>query len=65
MPGLKLDLTEMAGKGTAELTLDLAKLLPAKGTSDFHSETSLALNLGGQNQPMSVKMDLNVRFEAK
>ena len=65
MPGLKLDLTEMAGKGTAELTLDLAKLLPAKGASDFHSETSLALNLGGQNQPMSVKMDLNVRFEAK
>jgi hypothetical protein len=65
MPGLNLDLTEMAGKGTTEFTLDLAKLLPAKGATDFHSESTMALNLGGQNQPMSVKMDLNLRLEGK
>ena len=65
MPGLKLDLTKMAGKGTGDLTLDLAKLLPAKGTTDFHSETSMAMDLAGQKQTMTVKMDLNLRLETK
>ena len=65
MPGLKVDLTKMTGKGTGESTFDLAKLLPSAGTTDLHSETSMAMDMGGQKQAISTKMDLNVRLEAK
>jgi hypothetical protein len=65
MPGMKLDLTKMTGKGTGELSLDLGKLLPSAGTTDFHSETAMGLNMGGQKQAITVKMDLNLRLEAK
>ena len=58
MPGLKMDLTKMADKGTGELTLDLAKLLPAAGNSESHSESSMMMDMAGQNQAMTLKMDL-------
>ena len=32
---------------------------------DLHSETAMAMNMGGQKQAISTKMDLNVRFESK
>ena len=65
MPGMKVDLTQMTGKGTSERTLDLGKLLPSAGTSDLHSEAAMALDMGGQKQAISTKTDLNVRLEAK
>ena len=65
MPGLKMDLTKMAGKGTGERTVDLGKLLPIAGTGDVHTETSMALDAGGQKQAMTMKMDMNFRLEAK
>jgi len=60
-----MDLTKMTGKGAGEITLDLAKLLPAKGTADFHSETSMLMNMGGQKRAMTTKLDLDFHFEAK
>jgi hypothetical protein len=65
MPGLKMDLTKMAGKGTGERTIDLGKLLPIAGTGEVRSETSMSLDAGGQKQAMTMKMDMNVRLEAK
>ena len=65
MPGLKVDLTKMNGKGTGESTFDLGKLLASAGTSDLHSETEMAMDMGGQKQPISTKLDLNVRLESK
>ena len=35
MPGMKVDLTKMIGKGSGERTFDLAKLLPSEGTWTF------------------------------
>ena len=65
MPGLKVDLTKMNGNGTGESTFDLGKLLASAGTSDLHSETEMAMDMGGQKQPISTKLDLNVRLESK
>jgi hypothetical protein len=65
MPGIKLDLTKMTGKGTSERTFDLAKLLPTAGTGKVHTDTAMAMNMGGQKQAMTMKMDMDVQFEAK
>jgi hypothetical protein len=65
MPGLKMDLIKMVGNGSGERTFDLAHLLPTAGTGKLHSETSMAMNMGGQKQAMTMKMDMNLRFEAK
>jgi hypothetical protein len=65
MPGLKVDLTKMTGTGTGESTFDLGKLLPSAGTTVLHSETDMAMNMGGQKQPISTKLDLNVHLESK
>jgi hypothetical protein len=65
MQGMKLDVTKMAGTGGGEMTLDLAKLLPAEGTNDLRSDYSMALDMGGQKQAMAMKIDLNMRVESK
>lgn len=65
MPGLKVDLIKMIGTGTGESKIDLGKLLPSEGTTDLHSETDMALNMGGQKQPISTKLDLHVHLESK
>ena len=58
MPGLKVDLTKMIGTGTGESMFDLGKLLPSAGTMDLHSETDMAMNMGGQKQAISTKARL-------
>ncbi len=65
MPGLKVDLTKMTGNGTADVTSDLGQLLPLTGTADLHTERAMGMNAGGQKQSMTMKMDVNVRLEAK
>ena len=55
----------MIGTGTGESKIDLGKLLPSEGTTDLHSETDMALNMGGQKQPISTKLDLHVHLESK
>jgi hypothetical protein len=65
MPGMKVDLTKMTGKGTGQRTFALANLLPTAGTGVVHTEASMAMNMGGQKQAMTMKMDVDVQFEAK
>jgi hypothetical protein len=60
-----MDLTKMVGNGSGERTFDLAHLLPATGTGKVHSETSMTMNMGGQKQPMTMKIDMTLGFEAK
>src|ERR1035438_495832 len=59
MPGLKLDLIKMVGNGSSQSTCDLSHLLPSAGTGKVHSETSMTMNMGGQKQPMTMKMDID------
>jgi hypothetical protein len=65
MPGLKVDVNKMIGTGTGQGMFDLGKLLPSEGTMDLHSETDMAMNMGGQKQAISTKLDLNVRLESR
>jgi hypothetical protein len=65
MPQVKMDLTKMTGNGKGEVTYDLTHLLPQEGTMEFHSEYAMSMNAGGQKQAMNMKMDANLRFDAK
>lgn len=65
MPGMKVDLTKMSGRGTGEFKLDLGQLLPVEARSDSHSEISMGMTAGGQKQSMNMKMDVNLRFETQ
>jgi hypothetical protein len=65
MPGLKLDLTKMTGTGSGGVTFDLSRLAPLEGTMESQSDFSMAMNTGDQKQSMTMKLNLNVRIEAK
>jgi hypothetical protein len=65
MPGLKVDLTKMTGTGTGGVTLELGQLLPLEASLESQSDLSMAMDLAGQKQAMTMKMGLNVRLEVK
>jgi hypothetical protein len=65
MPGVKLDLTKLSGNGTGIINFDLAHLLPQEATSELHSEYAMAMNMGGQKQPMTMKVDVNAQLKSK
>ena len=65
MPSLKLDLAKMVGKGAGEAIVELAQLLPSAGSVNIHSEFSLGMNMGGQTQAVTLKMDVSLQTEAK
>jgi hypothetical protein len=65
MPGLKLKLNKLVGKGTGSNTFDLAQLLPSERTAELHTENYLSMDAGGQTQALTTKQDVNLRFEAK
>jgi Family of unknown function (DUF6263) len=65
MPGMKADVNKMSGNGTGDVSLDLGKLLPEEGNGDLHTELSMEINMGGQKQPLEMKMDLKVHLEGK
>jgi hypothetical protein len=65
MPGLKLELTKMTGTGTRELSQELGKLLPSSGTVGLVSDMAFAMDLGGQNQALSMKLDMNLNLQAQ
>jgi hypothetical protein len=65
MPGLKLKLNKLVGKGSEKTTFDLARLLPAERTAELHTENYLSMDAGGQPQAITTKQDVNLHFEAK
>jgi len=65
MPGMKVDLTKWSGKGSSELGLDTGKLMPSSGTMELHTEIGMGINMGPQSPSLTMKMDVNLRIEAK
>ncbi len=65
MPGMKLDLVKLSGKGGGETTLNLSQLIPSAGALESHSDLSLGMNLGAQKQTMSMTVDMKMLMEAK
>lgn len=65
MQGVKLDLTKLAGSGKGSITFDLGHLMPLASSVDSHTDMSMAMNMGNQKQNMTMKVDLNLKMEAK
>jgi hypothetical protein len=65
MPGIKLDLLKMTGKGSGEGTSDLSQILPVAANGEFHSEMSMGMDQGGQKQNMDMKVDVSMKIESK
>jgi len=65
MPGLKVDISKMETKGTGSTTVNLGKLMPTSGAMEGHTEMSMGVNVGGQKQKMSTKMDITAKVESK
>ncbi len=65
MPGLKMDVTKMTAKGTGRATINLAHILPSQATVDSKSEMAMTMNMGGQKQTMTMKMDIHLLLESK
>jgi hypothetical protein len=65
MPGAKMDLNKMTGKGKGEITSDLTQLFPSNGNMDMHSEMFMGMNAGAQQQALNMNMDIGFAFETK
>ncbi|HVM47724.1 MAG TPA: DUF6263 family protein [Candidatus Acidoferrum sp.] len=65
MPGMKLKLNKLAGKGTVTTTFDLEHLLPAERVTELHSEQNVTMDAGGQPQTLVIKTDVSLRLQTK
>jgi len=65
MPGMKMDISKMETKATGTTTLQLGKLMPTSGTMDGHTEMNMSMDVGGQKQAMTMKMDMTAKIESK
>jgi hypothetical protein len=65
VPGLKMDLKKMAGKGTGTSSLDTSKLLPLEAKIQFNSDASFSMDAGGQSQAMDIKTSIEVQLKSK
>jgi Family of unknown function (DUF6263) len=67
MPGTKVDLTKMTGRGTGEVTFDLGQILPQEAKVEFHQDmaTSTTAVNSSQKQTMEMRMELSLHIEAK
>ncbi len=65
MPGMKAELTRLTGQGKGEVISDLTRILPLGGNAQLHRELAMSMSTGGQKQPLTMKMDISVRLEAK
>ncbi len=63
--GLDLKLVKMEGHGEGTITSDLGKILPVKATANMHSDVSMQMTIGGQANPMSMKMDVKFDVQPK
>jgi hypothetical protein len=61
MPGMMVDLTKMSGKATGEAKLDQTKPFLVEGHGTMHSEMDMSMNMAGQDQTMSMKLNVDAR----
>jgi hypothetical protein len=65
MPDMKLDLLQMSGDGTGEISSNLGQLLPFSGTITSHTDLQMGVGAGAQQQKMGMKMDIDLHLEGK
>jgi hypothetical protein len=65
MGGAQMELIQLTGKGTGNVTADLSKLVPSQAAIDMHIEMNAELTMGAKKQPFAMKMDVNITTEAR
>lgn len=65
MPGMKVNLHKMTGKGVGNVAASLGQVLPSQASIDSHTEVSMSMSAAGQQQSMNMKTDVNLRLESK
>jgi hypothetical protein len=65
MPGMKMDLKKMDGKATSDMKFNLSQVMANDGNGTAKADFTMAMNMGGQDQVMTMKTDVNVRIESK
>lgn len=62
---VEMNLVKMNGTGTGTINVDLSKILPLHGNMDEHVDMNSEVKMGQTNQPIVVKMDMNIGMEGK
>lgn len=65
MAGIKVDVTKMTSTGGGSATWDLSKILPMEATIDLKSDMAMGIPTGGEQQNMTMKMDMNLRLQSR
>jgi hypothetical protein len=65
MPGMKMDLHKLEGKGTGRSVYDLTRLMPVSAEMNSESAMKMGMDMGGQKQAMDMKTSAKVRLESK
>ena len=55
----------MTGSGNGAVKVDLAQFLPLSATMKSHSESGMGMNTPGQKGAMTLRMEMEIRLEAK
>ena len=65
MPGAPTELVKLAGTGTDDSTIDLAKIFPVQSKSKADEEQVLSMTIVGQKQTMTMKVRSSTQMETK
>jgi hypothetical protein len=64
-PGTQMNLSSLASTGSGETLFDLRQLMPVKAQIKLHSEMKAGLQMGKDEQPMGMKMDMSMTMTGK
>jgi len=65
MPGVKLDLVKLSGRGSGEVNVNLSQLLPTTGSITSHTDLLVNVGAGARQQSMGKTTDIDLHLEAK
>ena len=64
-PGTHMNLSSLTSTGSGETIFDLRQLMPVKAQIKLHSEMKAGLQMGKDEQPMGMKMDMSMTMTGK
>jgi hypothetical protein len=60
-----VDVIKMTSKGGGSATWELSKILPVAGNIDLKSEMVMGVPAAGEQQTMSMNMDMSLQMQSK
>jgi hypothetical protein len=65
MGSVQMNLLKMSSKGAGTINSDLSRIVPSQANIDTHVDMQSEIVMAQTNQPMNMKMDMNIRMEGK